>query len=107
MWTHSQGPFPLRRALATGLGLDPAQVTVQHVEGAGVYGHNASDDVAADAVLLARAVPGRPVRVLWSRPDELAGAPLGPAMLARLSAGLDSGGRIQTWRQDVWATGSW
>ena len=105
VWTHSQGPFPLRRALATGLGLDPAQVTVRHVEGAGVYGHNASDDVAADAVLLARAVPGRPVRVLWSRPDELSWGPLGPAMLARLSAGLDSGGRIRTWRQDVWSNG--
>ena len=105
VWTHSQGPFPLRRALATGLGLDPAQVTVRHVEGAGVYGHNASDDAAADAVLLARAVPGRPVRVLWSRPDELSWGPLGPAMLARLSAGLDSGGRIRTWRQDVWSNG--
>jgi nicotinate dehydrogenase subunit B len=105
VWTHSQGPFPLRRALATGLGLDPAQVTVRYVEGAGVYGHNASDDVAADAVLLARAVPGRPVRVLWSRPDELSWGPLGPAMLARLSAGLDSGGRIRTWRQDVWSNG--
>jgi nicotinate dehydrogenase subunit B len=105
VWTHSQGVFPLRGALATGLGLDPAQLTVHHVEGAGVYGHNASDDVAADAVLLARAVPGRPVRVLWSREDELSWGPLGPAMLARLSAGLDSGGRIQTWRQDVWSNG--
>ena len=105
VWTHSQGVFPLRGALATGLGLDPAQVTVHYVEGAGVYGHNASDDAAADAVLLARAVPGRPVRVLWSRADELSWGPLGSAMLARLSAGLDSGGRIRTWRQDVWSNG--
>jgi CO/xanthine dehydrogenase Mo-binding subunit len=105
VWTHSQGVFPLRGALATGLGLDPAMVTVHHVEGAGVYGHNASDDVAADAVLLARAVPGRPVRVLWSREDELSWGPLGPAMLARLSAGLDADGRIRTWRQDVWSNG--
>jgi CO/xanthine dehydrogenase Mo-binding subunit len=105
VWTHSQGVYPLRGALATGLGLDPAQVTVRYVEGAGVYGHNASDDAAADAVLLARAVPGRPVRVLWSRPDELSWGPLGSAMLARLSAGLDSGGRIRTWRQDVWSNG--
>ena len=105
VWTHSQGVFPLRGALATGLGLDPAQLTVHHVEGAGVYGHNASDDVAADAVLLARAVPGRPVRVLWSREDELSWGPLGPAMLARLSAGLDGDGRIRTWRQDVWSNG--
>jgi nicotinate dehydrogenase subunit B len=105
VWTHSQGIFALRGALAGGLGLSAEQVTVHHVEGAGAYGHNGADDVAADAVLLARAVPGRPVRVLWSRADEMAWAPLGSAMLARLSAGLDSGGRIQTWRQDVWSNG--
>ena len=105
VWSHSQGIFALRGALATGLGLDPARITVHYVEGAGVYGHNAADDAAADAVLLARAVPGRPVRVLWSREDELGWGPAGPAMLARLSAGLDAAGRIQTWRHDVWSNG--
>jgi len=104
-WSHSQGVFALRDALAAGLGLDPAQVTVHHAEGAGAYGHNGADDVTLDAVLLARAVPGRPVRVLWSREDEMSWAPLGPAMLARLSAGLDATGRIVTWRQDVWSNG--
>jgi nicotinate dehydrogenase subunit B len=105
VWAHSQGVFPLRAAIALGLGLDPGQVTVQHVEGAGVYGHNAADDAALDAVLLAREVPGRPVRVLWSREDELSWGPMGSAMVARLSAGLDAAGRIQTWRQDVWSNG--
>jgi CO/xanthine dehydrogenase Mo-binding subunit len=104
-WSHSQGVFALRDALAAGLRLDPAQVTVHHAEGAGAYGHNGADDAALDAVLLARAVPGRPVRVLWSREDEMSWAPLGSAMLARLSAGLDDRGRIVTWRQDVWSNG--
>jgi CO/xanthine dehydrogenase Mo-binding subunit len=105
VWSHSQGVFPLRDAIAAGLGLDAAQVTVNHAEGAGAYGHNGADDAALDAVLLARAVPGRPVRVLWSREDEMGWAPLGPAMLARLSAGLDAHGRIVTWRHDVWSNG--
>ncbi len=105
VWSHSQGIFALRGAIAAGLGLGVDQVTVNHVEGAGAYGHNGADDVALDAVLLARAVPGRPVRVLWSREDEMSWAPLGPAMLARLSAGLDADGRIATWRQDVWSNG--
>ena len=105
VWSHSQGIFALRGAIAAGLGMDPAQVTVHHAEGAGAYGHNGADDVALDAVLLARAVPGRPVRVLWSREDEMGWAPAGPAMLARLSAGLDAQGRIVTWRQDVWSNG--
>jgi len=105
VWSHSQGIFLLRDAIAAGLGLDAAQVTVHYVEGAGVYGQNGADDVAMDAVLLARAVPGRAVRVQWTREDEMCWSPLGSAMLARISAGLDAGGRIVTWRQDVWSNG--
>ena len=97
--------FALRDAIAAGLGLDAGRVTRRHAEGAGGHGHNGADDAALDAALLARAVPGRPVRVLWSREDEMAWAPLGSAMLARLSAGLDAQGRIVTWRQDVWSNG--
>jgi nicotinate dehydrogenase subunit B len=105
VWSHSQGIFLLRDAIVTGLGLDAAQVTVHYVEGAGVYGQNGADDVAMDAVLLARAVPGRPVRVQWTREDEMCWSPLGSAMLARVSAGLDAGGRIVAWRHDVWSNG--
>ena len=105
VWCHSQGIFLLRAAIAAGLGLAAGQVTVHYVEGAGVYGQNGADDVAMDAVLLARAVPGRAVRVLWTREDEMSWPPLGPAMLARLTASLDAGGRIVTWRQDVWSNG--
>jgi nicotinate dehydrogenase subunit B len=105
VWCHSQGIFLLRDAIAAGLGLDAAQVTVQYVQAAGVYGQNGADDVALDAVLLARAVPGRAVRVQWTREDEMCWSPLGSAMLARLSAGLDADGRIATWRQDVWSNG--
>jgi nicotinate dehydrogenase subunit B len=105
VWSHSQGIFPLRTAIAAGLGLAAGQVTVHYVEGAGVYGQNGADDVAMDAVLLARAVPGRAVRVQWTRQDEMCWPPLGSAMLARLSAGLDAKGRIMTWRQDVWSNG--
>jgi nicotinate dehydrogenase subunit B len=105
VWSHSQGIFLLRDAIATGLGLEAGQVTVQYVEGAGVYGQNGADDVAMDAVLLARAVPGQSVRVQWTREDEMCWSPLGPAMLARLSASLDASGRIASWRQDVWSNG--
>jgi nicotinate dehydrogenase subunit B len=105
VWCHSQGIFLLRAAIAAGLGLDAGQVTVHYAQGAGVYGHNGADDAAMDAVLLARAVPGRAVRVQWTRADEMCWPPMGSAMLARVSAGLDAGGRIVTWRQDVWSNG--
>ena len=46
-------------------------IVIHHVEGSGCYGHNGADDVAFDAVLLALRCKGQPVRVLWSRADEL------------------------------------
>lgn len=105
VWSHSQGVFPLGRAIAAALGKAPEQVVVQHVEGAGSYGHNTSDDVAMDAALLATQVPGRHVRVLWSRADELSWDLFGPAMVSDVTATLDAGGRISDLTYDVWSNG--
>jgi CO/xanthine dehydrogenase Mo-binding subunit len=105
VWTHSQGVFKLRAAICRSLGLAADDVVVRHVEGAGCYGHNAADDAAYDAVLLARAVPGRPVQVVWTREDELAWGPLAPAMVVEIEAEADAGGRVCCWRQDVWSNG--
>jgi len=105
VWSHTQGVHPLRRAIAQAIGLDPDDVVVHHVEGAGCYGHNGADDAAFDAVLLARAVPGRPVQVVWSRADELGAAPFGPAMVADVSAGVDAEGCVRTWRHETWSQG--
>ena len=100
VWSHCQGPYPLRDEIAKILEIDKEGIVVHHAEGAGCYGHNGADDVAFDAVLLARAVPGRPVRVQWSREDEFGWEPFGPAMVVRMQAALDSQGAIVDWRQD-------
>jgi len=105
VWAHSQGIFRLRHELALVLGLDESAVRVRHVEGAGCYGHNGADDVALDAALLARANPGRPVRVQWMRDDEFAWEPYGPAMLIRLTADVDANGQILDWRHELWGHG--
>jgi len=105
VWTHSQGVYPLRAAIAQSLDLDPTAVVVRHVEGAGCYGHNAADDAAFDAVLLARHADGRPVRVQWSRADELTWAPLGSAMAVELAATIGPDGRVTDWRHELWSNG--
>jgi CO/xanthine dehydrogenase Mo-binding subunit len=105
VWTHSQSIFSLRGALARALGLAEDTIVVEHVQGAGCYGHNGADDVAFDAARLAREAGGRPVRVQWSRADELAWAPFGPAMLVELEADLDAAGAIIAWRHAVWSNG--
>jgi nicotinate dehydrogenase subunit B len=105
VWTHSQGVYLLRADLALVLKLPVENITVEHMEGAGCYGHNAADDAALDAVLLAKAANGRPVRVQWSRADELSHAPFGAAMAIEIEADLDAQGEIVDWRHSIWSNG--
>ena len=105
VWSHSQGIYRLRDAIAKALDLDPGRITVTHVPNAGCYGHNGADDAAFDAVLLARAVPGSPVQVQWTRQDELGWSPFGSAMVADVQAAVDGSGRITAWRYDVYSQG--
>jgi CO/xanthine dehydrogenase Mo-binding subunit len=103
VWTHSQGVYPLRKALAELLGLPAGRVRCIHVEGAGCYGHNGADDAAADAALAARAVPGIPVRLQWMREQEHGWEPLGSAMVVEMAASVHADGRVLGWRHDVWS----
>src|SRR6185437_9371102 len=103
--THSQAIYLQRIDLARVLAFSLENVTVEHMEGAGCYGHNGADDVALDAVLLAKAAPGRTVRVQWSRADEMSHGPFGAAMAIEIEAGLDAGGEIANWRHSIWSNG--
>jgi nicotinate dehydrogenase subunit B len=103
VWTHSQGVFPLRAELVKALKMPAAAVRCVHAEGSGCYGHNGADDVALDAALLARAVPGRPVRLQWMRDDEFGWEPYGPAMVMHAKAALGSDGKIADWSYEVWS----
>ena len=103
VWTHTQGVYPDRQAIAEMLRMPPAKVRCVHVEGSGCYGHNGADDAAADAALIARTLAGRPVRVQWMREQEHAWEPFGPAMVTRLKASLDREGKVADWNFEVWS----
>lgn len=102
VWSHAQGMFPLRAALAQLLKLPPSQVRCIHVEGSGCYGHNGADDAAADAAYLAVAYPGAPVRVQWMRDQEHRWEPYGPGMAMDAKASLDADGKIVAWDYAIW-----
>lgn len=105
VWSHCQGPYNLRADLAKALRLPPESVIVRHAEGAGCYGHNGADDVALDAALVALQQPGRPVRLLWSRAEELGWAPFSPAMLVEIEAEADAAGTLSRWTHHVTSNG--
>jgi nicotinate dehydrogenase subunit B len=103
VWTHSQGVYPLRAALARTLKLDPAAISVKHVQGPGCYGHNGADDAAADAAVIAFHRPGEPVRVRWRREEEFGFEPVSPAMVMTVRAALDGSGRPTDWTTEIWS----
>lgn len=103
VWTHGQGPHPVRWALARALDLDASAITVKHAPGPGVYGHNGADDVALDAALIAIGMPGRPIRVQWRREEEFGFEPMTPAMLIELRAELGPSGRPVDWTAEIWS----
>jgi nicotinate dehydrogenase subunit B len=105
VWTHSQGVYLLRADMALVLRIPVENITVEHLEGAGCYGHNAADDVALDAVLLAKAAGGKPVRVQWTRADEMTHGPFGAAMAIEIEADLDANNEIVAWRHAIWSNG--
>ena len=103
VWTHTQGVYPDRAAIAEMVKLPQDKVRCIHMEGAGCYGHNGADDAAADAALLARALPGRPVRVQWMREHEHAWEPYGPAMVTKVRATLSETGTVGSWNYELWS----
>lgn len=103
IWTHSQGTFDVRRVAAELLNRPLEKIRAIHVEGAGCYGQNGADDVAAEAALLAMSVPGRPVRLQWMREQEFGWEPLGPGMVTEVDAALDKNNRIVRWNYAVWS----
>jgi nicotinate dehydrogenase subunit B len=103
VYCSTQGVSLLAPSLAQVLRIDVARVRVVHAEGAGCYGHNGSDDAALDAALLARAVPGRPVLLKWTRQDEHAFEPYGPPMRVDARASVDANGRIVGFSHDVYS----
>lgn len=102
VWSHTQGSHLLRDQIAKGLRQDPSTVDVIHLHGAGCYGHNSADDVAFDAAFIAKET-GLPIRVQWSREEELTASPFGAPSMMEIEAGLDGDGRIVSWNTQVWS----
>jgi CO/xanthine dehydrogenase Mo-binding subunit len=101
VWTASQGPHGLRNNFAKVFGIPADRLRVIYMDGSGSYGTNGGDDAAADAFLISKTL-GKPVRVQWSREDEHAWDPKGPAQLLELRGGLDAAGNIIAWETQMY-----
>lgn len=94
VWVGTQVPEQARAAVADVLGLDPPQVALHVPYLGGGFGRRLEVDMVGQAAEIARAVPGTPVQVIWSREDDLRHDFYRPAAAARCVAALDAAGNV-------------
>ena len=97
LWVPTQVPSIAVSAAARALGLSEDQVTLHMTYLGGGFGRRLETDMVVQAALLARAAKGAPVRLVWSREDDMAHDFYRPAAFARLTAALDDSGRVLHW----------
>ncbi len=100
VWAGSQAQSGSTLAAAKAAKMKPQQVRYHQQLLGGGFGRRAQTEYVTDAVLLAKAT-GRPVKVIWSREDDVQFGKLRPQVAQRIEAGIDAGGRITGWRHRV------
>lgn len=92
LWAPTQGPGRLRNEVAKQLGIDPGKVRITRGFIGGGFGRRWQPDFGVEAALISRAV-NAPVKLIWSREEDLQHDYYRPAMLMRVRAGLAAKGR--------------
>jgi len=99
-WAPTQSPQDARNTIAKYLGIDDAKVTVNVTLLGGAFGRKSKPDFICEAAWLAREV-GAPVRVQWTREDDLRNSYYHTVAAHRLEAGIDGDGTVTAWRHRV------
>ncbi|MDX3905344.1 MAG: molybdopterin-dependent oxidoreductase [Pigmentiphaga sp.] len=105
IWVPSQTPSGVIGTVAAGAGYKPENIKVHITLLGGGYGRRAEADYSLDAALIAKAMPGVPIQVIWTREDDFQRARPRPMTAQHLVAGLDEQGRIVGWRHRLVSEG--
>jgi nicotinate dehydrogenase subunit B len=105
VWASTQTPFPTQERLARVLGMDKEKVRVITPYVGGGFGGKSAGQQAEEAARLA-VITGRPVQVMWTRPEEFFYDTFRPAAVVDIRSGVDGGGRICLWDYTVYFAGS-
>jgi isoquinoline 1-oxidoreductase beta subunit len=98
VWTGVQSPQAARDDTAKMLKLDPKDVTIYNTLLGGGFGRKSKPDFAIEAAIIAKSMPGVPIRVQWTREDDLRHDYYHTVSVERIEAGLDAQGKAVAWR---------
>jgi isoquinoline 1-oxidoreductase beta subunit len=97
VWSSVQSPQAARDLVAKRLGLDPSDVTVNVTLLGGGFGRKSKPDFCVEAAVVSKAMDGQPVKVVWTREDDLRHDYLHTVSVERLEGGLDENGKCVAW----------
>jgi isoquinoline 1-oxidoreductase beta subunit len=100
VWTSVQSPQAAHDLVAKYLGLPPENVTVNVTLLGGGFGRKSKPDFAVEAALCSKAISGAPVKVVWTREDDIHNDFFHTVSFERLEAGLDKDGKVVAWRHN-------
>jgi isoquinoline 1-oxidoreductase subunit beta len=97
IWAPSQSPQAARDRVAKRLNLAPEKVTVNVTLLGGAFGRKSKADFVVEAALVSQAMDGKPVKLTWTREDDLHHDYLHAVSAQHLEAGLDANGKVTAW----------
>ncbi len=98
IWTTSQTPGEGAGGVAHALGIDRANITVHQCRVGGGFGRKLMNDYMVEAAYLSKQA-GKPVKLVWSREDDMGHDAYRPGGFIGLKAGLDAQGKLTAWTQ--------
>ena len=97
IWAPTQNPEPGRVQVAKTLGIEPSNITLHMMRCGGGFGRRLSNEYMVEAAAISKQAGG-PVKLIWTREDDIRNSTLRPAGFHHMSAGLDSAGTVTAWR---------
>jgi isoquinoline 1-oxidoreductase beta subunit len=98
IWAPLQSPGGAREDIAKKLGVPESDVTVHNTLLGGGFGRKSKCDYAIEAALLAKETGGAPVKVVWTREDDIRHGFYHTVTADRFEAGLDANNKVVAWR---------